>query len=320
MKDNLTFQNIILNHFNTPEDKDLQQQVEALRGQSAENEQFYQDVKTIWETAALTKKLHQVNPGLSVNAFKARLEDHGLYHPRRFDWRKIAAAAILIILAGYWFYPKKAIVHELVKETKQQIDSVYLSDGTKVILAKNTTIRYPEILAKDFRQMTLVKGQAFFKVHRDVKRPFSVAIGQSKVSVLGTSFNINYNNNAINLAVKTGKVMFSPNEISSSAVLIAGQALKYDLQEQRIEWVNGTNANSWATKELQFTDMPLEEVCKELSSYYNVNIVVHNKMHSAKKFNARFKDSSLEEIFTVLKQTYKIRIDTNDQVITIKNL
>ncbi|HEY0177567.1 MAG TPA: FecR domain-containing protein [Pedobacter sp.] len=200
------------------------------------------------------------------------------------------------------------------------MDSLYLSDGTKIILAENTAVRYPAVLGKDSRQITLIKGQAFFKVHRDVKRPFHVMIGQSKVSVLGTSFNINYSPSAIQLAVKTGKVMFSPNEVSSSAVLVAGQALNYDLGQQRIEWKSASNANSWMTKELEFVDMPLEEVCRQLSAYYHVSIIVHDQMRTAKKFNAHFKDSTLPEIFRVLKQTYRIRIDSNDHAITIKNL
>ncbi|MGY0039003.1 FecR domain-containing protein [Pedobacter sp. NJ-S-72] len=88
-----------------------------------------------------------------------------------------------------------------------------------------------------------------------------------------------------------------------------------------IKWSeSGSNATSWITKELVFVDMPLEEVCKQVSAYYNVNLVVHDKMRIAKKFNANFKDSNLSEILTVLKQTYKIKIDSTDHQITIKNL
>ena len=321
MKDTATFQNIILNHFNAPEDKALEQKVKELREQSPEHEKFFRDVQTIWKTAPLTQKLSTVNPKLSVNHFKDRLQAQLRYQPRRFSWYQFAAAAVLLIIAGFWFYPRQpAQAEDLVKETKQQIDSVFLSDGTKIILSKNSKISYPKVLAGNLRQVSLLNGQAFFKVRRDTLRPFSILIGKSKVSVLGTSFNIKYSKSAISLAVKTGKVMFSPNAVSSSAVLVAGQALKYDLLQQRIEWINAANANSWATKELHFVDMPLKEVCEQLSAYYNVTINVEDQQHIAKKFNAKFKDSSLQDIFAVLKQTYKIRIDTNASMITIKNL
>jgi len=320
LKDNLTFQNIILSHFNTPEDKFLAQQVAELRQTSEENEKIFQETKTIWDTAALTKRLHELDYTQSVRNFKGKLAYSESSGTRSFGWLKLAAAVAVITAAGIFFYPRDIKPIELVRETKQQIDSVYLNDGTKVILAANSQIRYPKVLSDTGRQVTLVKGQAFFKVHRDVKRSFNVLIGQSKVTVLGTSFNINYNNSSIQLAVKTGKVMFSPNAVSSSAILVAGQAINYNLSKNRLEWENGSNSTSWITKELVFVDMPLDEVCKQISAYYNVNVVVHDTMHSAKKFNANFKDSSLDEILKVLKQTYKIRIDTSDHQITIKNL
>jgi len=320
LKDDLTFQNIILNDFNTPDNEVLVQQVADLRRSSEENETIFQETKTIWESSALTKRLHEIDHASSAKKFNERLNGENLQKARSFGWFKIAAAIAATATAAIVFYPKPVEVPFLVKETKQQIDSVFLSDGTKVVLAENTSISYPKVLADTARQVTLIKGQAFFKVHHDVKRAFNVLVGQSKVTVLGTSFNINYHNASIKLAVKTGKVMFTPNSVSSFAILVAGQAINYNKSQHKMEWENSSNATSWITKELVFVDMPLEEVCKQVSAYYNVNLVVHDKMRSAKKFNANFKDSNLSEILTVLKQTYKIKIDSSDHQITIKDL
>lgn len=318
MKEDLSFQNTILDHLNTPDDTLLAQKVKNLRTQSPENEKIFQDTLRIWETAVLTKRLQGIDYKLSVKKFRTKLSDQVVVKTRSFGWLKAAAAIAVVTAAAFWFYPRKAEIVYVVKETKQQIDSVALGDGTKVILAANSAIRYPDKMNSPLRQVTLVKGQAFFKVHRDEKRPFSVGIGQSKVTVLGTSFNINYTKTAISLAVKTGKVMFAANDASASSVLVAGQALKYDLVVQRIEWENGANANSWVTRRLEFVDMPLDEVCKQLSAYYNVHINLNDSKHAVKKFNANFTNSSLEEVLAVLKQTYKIKIDTNENnIITI---
>lgn len=319
MNENTAFQDTILKHFNAPEDSLLAQQVEEGRKLSADNEKTFQETKTIWENAAATKRLHQLNHKLAVQRFGALLQKGTAAGKPNFGWFRAAAAIVLVGLAGWFFYPQEQKATDLVKETHQQIDSVLLSDGTKVILAANSRVHYPAT-ADRLRKITLDKGQAFFKVHRDTSRPFQVNIGQSKVSVLGTSFNINYSPAEIRLAVKTGKVMFSPNAISSPAVLVAGQALSYDLKQQNIKWENPSNATSWMTKELEFVDMPLEEVCRQLNDYYHVDIRVRDHKRSAKKFNARFSNSSLEEIFNVLKQTYKIRIDSTDKSITITNL
>lgn len=320
MKEDFAFQNIILKYLNDPENEILAKQVAESRLESPEKEQLFQDVKTIWENASLTKALNGPDYKLSLASFKENLTDHVIIRRNRNGWLKIAAAVAIITFAGYWIIPRNKEIVYIIKETHQQIDSVFLSDGTKVILAANTRVKYAEKLDATSRQISLEKGQAFFKVHRDVTRPFDVIIGQSKVTVLGTSFNINFGGKFIKLAVKTGKVMFTPNAVSTASVLVAGQALNYDLVLQRIEMGNGANANAWITKQLEFVDMPLEEVCNQLSAYYNIKIVFHDRKHSSKKFNANFKDSSLEEILAVLKQTYKIKIETNDHIITINNL
>lgn len=298
----------------------LAQQVAELRLQSPAHEKTYQEVILIWDTAVLTKKLDGIDVKLSVESFRSQLSDQAVVRNRNYGWLKAAAAITVITAATFWFYPRKAETIYLVKETSQQIDSVALSDGTKIILAANSSIRYPEKLEDSLRQVTLVKGQAFFKVHRDITRPFSVGIGQSKVTVLGTSFNIDYSKTAIKLAVKTGKVMFAANDVSASSVLVAGQALNYDLVQQRIEWENAANSSAWITGKLEFIDMPLDQVCKQLSTYYRKTIVLNDTHHTVKKFNANFRDSSLEEVLSVLKQTYKITVDTNGNTITINYL
>ncbi len=66
--------------------------------------------------------------------------------------------------------------------------------------------------------------------------------------------------------------------------------------------------------------MPLNEVCKDLSDYYGVKIILKDKVRSQKKFNANFKDVSLKEALNVLKETYSINIVQQDQIIIIKSL
>ncbi|MDO7744684.1 MAG: hypothetical protein MUP99_12945, partial [Pedobacter sp.] len=61
MKADLSFQNIILNHLNAPEDMLLAQQVAELRLQSPAHEKTYQEVILIWDTAILTKKLDGID-------------------------------------------------------------------------------------------------------------------------------------------------------------------------------------------------------------------------------------------------------------------
>lgn len=315
MKDELAVQAQILNHLNTPEDKELAQQIADLRLRSDEYEEIFQETLFIWDNAPLTKTLEVQDFESSVQKFSDRI----VVKRSRFNWLR-AAIIVIVPLAVFLIYPRKTEPLFLVKETKQQIDSIILSDHTRIILSANTSIKYTTQLGEKSREVTLLKGQAFFKVHREVTRPFFVSIGHSKVSVLGTSFNINYSQQHIRVAVMTGKVMFSPNTVSNSSALTAGEAISYDILKNTIEIENGANANAWMTKKLEFIDMPLDEVCKQLGAYFNKKIVFQDDLHSDKKFNANFENSSFEEVLFVLKQTYKMRIDSNAHHIIIKTL
>lgn len=312
---------MVLKYFNEPQNEILAKDVNHLRTLSEENEVYFQQAKRIWDNAAETKRLQGLDVQKSVRNFRLRLDEVVNIKPKKlFSWTKVAAAAVVVIAVGIWIYSKETATEYLVKHTSLDIDSVLLNDGSKIILAANSTIRYPEKFANDFRVLHLLKGKAFFFIARDSKRPFEVAIGNSTVKVLGTSFNINYSESSIDLSVKTGKVMFTPNEKSKPSILEAGQGINYRYVENTLQMNKDDNSSAWFTKELRFVDMPLDEVCKQLSEYYGVHIELHDRKLTVKKFNANFKNTSLEEALTALKETYSIKIKRENQTIIIKSL
>ena len=321
MPDKKILRNLILDHLNEPENDFFYAKLNSIRKESSSNELYYQEIKRIWDAAEDTKILASINKDNSVNIFKAKLKDQVILKPSRsYRWLISVAAAATFLIASYWFYSSNVAGSDLYKETLSQADSLYLSDGSKIMLAENTMIKYPASFDGATREITLVKGKAFFKVFKDSKHPFQIAIGRSKVVVLGTSFNIKYSDSLIDLAVTTGKVRFTPNEVSTGAVLLAGETVSYNFITQTIDRPDGINATAWLTKELHFVDMPLSEVCSQLSDYYKVNISLHDTVRTAKKFNAHFKGSSLTEVLNVLKATYSIEIENKGDTATIKSL
>lgn len=316
----LLLQELILKHFNNPQDAALTEKVEALRGSSKEIEAYYQETKEIWEKSAETAKLNEINPEVSIKTFRNKLNKNFVSTTKRFNWLRNIAAVFIIAMLTIWLYTENTRVNYIVKETNEQIDSVFLSDGTKVMLASHSTISYPEKFTAEERTISLIKGQAFFNVHKDPSRPFTINIRKSKVYVLGTSFNINYTHAEIDVSVKTGVVKFSPDEKTAPSILSAGQALSYNFIQSSVTIEKNPNANAWLTKELRFVDLPLNQVCNELSEYYHVNIILYDKMQTTKMFNATFTDSSLDEVLTVLEATYQIKISRKDSTIIIKNI
>lgn len=320
MQEKLPIQDIILSYFNDSENPDLIEQLSKLRAESEENEAYFQSTKILWEAAAETKRLQGVDIVNSAVNFKAQLNELApLVIRKSYVWQKIAAA-VVILAAGFWMYKEKLEINYVVKQTGSQIDSVLLSDGTKVILAENSVVQYPDKFTGENRPITLIKGRGFFLVAKDAAHPFEISIGPSTVKVLGTSFNIDYSGGKIDVSVKTGRVMFTPNQKSEPSILVANDAVSYNLVKNQLTQQNGINSNGWLTKELHFVDMPLDAVCKELSNYYDVKVVLLDHMNTAKKLNAKFINSSIDEVLEVLKETYPIKVQKKDGIIYIKNL
>lgn len=71
----------------------------------------------------------------------------------------------------------------------QRID-LTLEDGTKVKMNSGAVLSYPAMFRKDSREVNL-RGEAFFEVSHNSKRPFTVHTFASDIRVLGTKFNVN---------------------------------------------------------------------------------------------------------------------------------
>lgn len=82
-----------------------------------------------------------------------------------------------------------------------------LKDGSRIQLNTNSHIEV-KYSAKQ-RLLTLIQGEARFDVAKDSNRPFTVIAGKKSFTALGTIFNVQKNNQAMELVVTEGKVLIS---------------------------------------------------------------------------------------------------------------
>lgn len=309
---------LIVRYLNNPEDEILHAQIISFCAESKSNESYFKDVERIWKLSSSSARLDLLNEKQSVANFRRALNKISGTKFHTLKWLSGVAATILLVSTIYLVFNKANHADLLSLTTGSNIDSVKLSDGSTVILAENTIVKYPKVFNLESREIYLSKGKAFFKVTKDPKHPFSVTMGNSKVSVLGTSFNIDYSPNKINLDVKTGRVMFSPYLNGATSILIAGQALTFSIEKKQFTTRESQNADSWLTKELIFIDTPLEDVCDQLSELYQIQINLKNNQALVKKFNANFKGNTLDEVLEVLKETYGLKIIKNKDSIILR--
>ena len=296
---------LITRYLNNPDDLDCQLLVDKFRAESLANEKYFKEIERVWNLSQSAAVLDNTNQKKSVAYIRKALTEHS---SNKFAWWKGIAASFFVVIIGYWIYSESTKVNFITKTTAQfQVDSVKLADGSTITLAENSELIYPDKFGSE-RQISLTKGQAFFKIAKDPEHPFRVMIAKSSVTVLGTSFNIKLSKSKVDLGVITGKVFFSPYPNGTTSILTAGQALSYDSSKKQFQTNSAQNSNSWLTKELVFVDTPLEEVCKQLTDYYGTEIKLKNANTANKKLNAIFKQQSLTQVLDILNETYNIKI------------
>ena len=121
---------------------------------------------------------------------------------------RIAASVILVAGLGItWLIWVFNILHKRneVAQTGQNVLIDTLSDGSVITLNKRSSITYPSKFKGNTRAIAL-KGEAFFNVAPDKKKPFIISVNDVQVTVVGTSFNIKSENGNTEVVVETGIV------------------------------------------------------------------------------------------------------------------
>ena len=164
---------------------------------------------------------------------------------------------------------------------------VLLKDGSLVILKPQSSLIY----GKDFnikkREVFLI-GQAFFKVKRNVTKPFVVHSGDLNTEVLGTSFWVKSNarNNQIEVSVTSGKVSVYSNKVSDNnnlngVILTRNQKVVFDIVSKTINPTIVDNplpilTPDFSKDQLIFQATPLQSVLSTMSKHYGVEIILTN--------------------------------------------
>lgn len=197
-------------------------------------------------------------------------------------WIGWAAAAVVALAVGFWFtaQPSIAPTNYLAANTQyQEQKTVTLADGTKVWLNGNSQLNYPADFTNEHRTVQLT-GEAFFEVTKNPNQPFIITTNKTKVTVLGTSFNVRAitAENATEVVVKTGKVRFENRDGDQQVELTANEKGIYDSANNAMEATEEKDMNeiAWQSGKLVFKNIPLEEVIEDLNRQFDVNIKVLN--------------------------------------------
>lgn len=195
--------------------------------------------------------------------------------PGRRWWLALPAAAAAfaaLALAAPW-----QLGGDRMATRAGEIRRVPLADGSVTLIDGGSELVVD--LRRKERHVTLVRGEAWFDVQRDEKRPFMLDAGRAQVQVLGTEFAVERIGRSVRVSVTEGTVSaWFTAKPGVRQVLHAGQSALFpasgeaptivtepDAVERRLAWRQGTIALSGKT---------LHEAALQFNRYNHQQLVV----------------------------------------------
>lgn len=320
----------------SPEER---QQVIAWMGDKKENQQYFDQFKTIWEAAqalavaanvdeekAWQRLQHRMSTGdFTKNTdYTNETNDSGSSPFVKFDksvksvFTRIAASIILVAaigLIGYLLINKNQ-VEQLALNSGNEVKTDTLSDGSVITLNKASSLSYPSRFKGDKRAVAL-KGEAFFNITPDKKKPFIISVDSIEVTVVGTSFNIKAEKERTEIIVETGVVRVATS--GQSVELRAGERIVFNAGGAMAkEKISDKLYNYYRSREFVCDNTPLWKLVEVIKQAYQTDILIGQEELRNLPMNATFNNESLDQVLKVIALTFDIKVTKEENRIILE--
>ena len=251
-------------------------------------------------------------------------------------YQKYAAIFLLgamlpsMIIIYQAFFKNEKMLSQVVSVPYGAKSNISLPDGTKIILNAGSKLRYDAAYGKKSRTITL-RGEAYFKVAKDKKRPFVVNTRHLSVTAYGTTFNVKCydSEDKTEATLIEGSIGIKVNDNSSRKeyMLKPNEQFIYKINENDKKQKNlivAKNINtdiytSWIYDKIQVKSITLKELAVKLERKYNVTIHIENKNLEDMKFTGVLENETIEQILQALELSAKIKYRIDEREIWLYN-
>ena len=247
---------------------------------------------------------------------------------RRKGFRLALAASVLLVVAGgLYTYQAGILTGERYTTPVGAIESVSITDGSKVTLNTDSQIRVS--LTETERRVELKHGEAFFEVAHDAKRPFIVRAGNKRVIAVGTKFSVRRDgNDDIQVVVTEGKVRIEggreapgPGEGGTANTFLTpgaiARASDSGVLVQRKTLPEAEEQLSWRAGILQFRNLTLADAIAEFNRYNSRKLVIDDPSIAALTIEGNFRANNVDAFARLLETGYPIRVVEEGDRITL---
>jgi len=198
--------------------------------------------------------------------------------------------------------PDTAVVYNILSTPRGGQYQVVLPDGSKVWLNAASSLHFPSAFPGNRRAVELT-GEAYFEVTKNKEKPFVVNVGEMKVKVLGTHFNVNAyaDESSIKTSLLEGSVNITRG--SETGMLKPGEQAILNNKENKfkITNVNMEEVTAWRNGVFEFDGADITAIMREIGRWYNVEIVYDGKIPTRQFQGKISRKARLSDVLQILE-------------------
>lgn len=289
------------------------QQVMSWLIDEADREAKDEALKRVWDETVDVMSTDAMSQSVLRN--QALRSHHGHQERARQIRLKVLKYAAVIFLPialclGTWFIASNQMASQAMLAEchveNGQTKVLRLSDGTLVRLNAGSSLFYPQRFSRLFsRRDVYLDGEAHFDVAENGSQPFVVHVGNLKVKVLGTHFNVKAYpaEELVTTTLEQGRVKVYGDKIAMT--LLPDEQAVYNRISGKMtkRSVDSGNYNQWMKGKLLFDQTPLKVIIADLQRRYDVSIKATPAVDLSRRFTMAFRaDEGVGDVMRVLEK------------------
>jgi transmembrane sensor len=225
-------------------------------------------------------------------------------------WTRVTGLAAAILIGVFvWRYGIMS-AEAVYSAPANQHRTIELTDRSALVLGADSVVAVKYTTATRF--LSIERGEAYFEVAHNVKRPFIVQAGNVRITAVGTEFNVQRDADQVVVTVTEGVVEVrrdgAPPDVAPSRVTV-GERLVLPVLQHAHTAPRGesTPGSTWHNGQIEFVNAPLSQVLGVIDPYAPRHLIIEDPRVADLTFSGTVFRDHIDEWIASLPRVYAIR-------------
>lgn len=305
--------------------------LEAWLAADARHREAYLRLDDAWGSTAAFKTWRPLDGHVDLNVLAATQTVTPVQSRSRWPLAFAATLLVALVSAAAWLVLGSARTPTYATQVGGY-QRIPLADGSVLQLNTNSKVRIK--FGEALRQVHLVRGEAYFEIAHDARRPFDVIAGRTTVRAVGTAFSVRlWETKRVEVVVAEGQVVLRSEgdgreqRLSAPAatapdnpLIAAGEIAESVPSGVVLTSIASSEINrrlAWQSGHLVFRRETLARVVAEFNRYNERQIEIADPALASLEVGGNFKSTDLESFAATMRRTLDIEVDESGATIRL---